>query len=278
MSATSEPLDLHVLGGAGRCPFCHDSIDVRALRWVACAACLARHHDVCWAEAPRCASCGGQALVHAPGRDEARLLATRRPAWRGPGLLALTLLGLVAGLAGGAAALRALPPPSDAPLPPPPSLRRGEIAAALDRPTSAERAHALRKLARDPWLTPGERLLVVESAGWVREAPLRAAILRDALQAGGGSALVQRVVLDAALALGDADTQAEPLLALARRPDLAPAVLVQLIPQGHEEAGAARPLLHGPRTHRPRSGRDRGLDRVRDGPLRARLAEELVRR
>jgi len=40
-----------------RCPFCHDQVDVEA-RWVACRACLARHHPECWGEAGACAGCG----------------------------------------------------------------------------------------------------------------------------------------------------------------------------------------------------------------------------
>ncbi len=41
-----------------RCPYCH--VDVRYVEenWVACGACLARHHEACWREINRCSTCG----------------------------------------------------------------------------------------------------------------------------------------------------------------------------------------------------------------------------
>jgi hypothetical protein len=42
---------------SGRCPYCHDAVDTAA--GVACAGCLARHHEECWDEHKQCASCAG---------------------------------------------------------------------------------------------------------------------------------------------------------------------------------------------------------------------------
>ncbi len=42
-----------------RCPFCHDDIG-NDQHWVACVACLARHHDSCFSEAGCCATCKGR--------------------------------------------------------------------------------------------------------------------------------------------------------------------------------------------------------------------------
>jgi hypothetical protein len=54
-----------------RCPFCHEAIAPVASDWVACKACLARHHQECWSESPRCGTCGGAAFL--PTRPPARL-------------------------------------------------------------------------------------------------------------------------------------------------------------------------------------------------------------
>lgn len=40
-----------------RCPFCHEQVQVEQDRWIACAQCLARHHEACWQEAPVCGAC-----------------------------------------------------------------------------------------------------------------------------------------------------------------------------------------------------------------------------
>ena len=40
-----------------RCPFCHDDVDATREVWIACGACLARHHSECWFEANACSSC-----------------------------------------------------------------------------------------------------------------------------------------------------------------------------------------------------------------------------
>lgn len=54
-----------------RCPFCHDHVAIDAAGWVACVACLARHHAACWREGARCSACG-RAEVMAPPRTAAR--------------------------------------------------------------------------------------------------------------------------------------------------------------------------------------------------------------
>lgn len=68
-----------VVVSANRCPFCRD--DVRgattegAASWVACAACLARHHEPCWGEGGgKCAACGheGRLRPDAPTRPRVR--------------------------------------------------------------------------------------------------------------------------------------------------------------------------------------------------------------
>lgn len=41
------------------CPYCHD--DVQELTGTACAQCLARHHEECWAAHAACSSCGARA-------------------------------------------------------------------------------------------------------------------------------------------------------------------------------------------------------------------------
>lgn len=48
---------------ATRCPFCHESILAAEEPWVVCAACLARHHEECWNEHARCATCACDAAL-----------------------------------------------------------------------------------------------------------------------------------------------------------------------------------------------------------------------
>src|SRR5437016_3061738 len=57
MSASPSPprIDLHQ--SPTRCPFCHEGIERARERWVACAGCLARHHEDCWNEAGHCSTC-----------------------------------------------------------------------------------------------------------------------------------------------------------------------------------------------------------------------------
>lgn len=50
-----------------RCPYCHESVSLEADHWVACQQCLARHHEGCWSESSRCASCGSDRALSAAG-------------------------------------------------------------------------------------------------------------------------------------------------------------------------------------------------------------------
>ncbi|MCO5170107.1 MAG: hypothetical protein M9894_27555 [Planctomycetes bacterium] len=59
--------DVHVVASPTRCPFCH--ADVAAQGSVACQGCLARHHDACWHEGGRCATCGGAVKLVAADDD-----------------------------------------------------------------------------------------------------------------------------------------------------------------------------------------------------------------
>jgi TM2 domain-containing membrane protein YozV len=46
------------VAGGLRCPYCHDRVVTARGGWVACAACLARHHAECWGESGACGACG----------------------------------------------------------------------------------------------------------------------------------------------------------------------------------------------------------------------------
>jgi hypothetical protein len=73
----NDDLDLNL--GLARCPFCHDDVAVERETWVACSGCLARHHDACWAEGARCASCGG--AEHLSAQSEQQELTPLRAMW-----------------------------------------------------------------------------------------------------------------------------------------------------------------------------------------------------
>ena len=90
--------------GPSRCPFCHDDIDPSAEGWIACGACLARHHSECWFEANACASCKnpsplvpverpprGRGMSVDVVRRERRRFDARNKRW----LLGVTLAALV---------------------------------------------------------------------------------------------------------------------------------------------------------------------------------------
>jgi hypothetical protein len=51
--------EVSVAGSLARCPYCHDEVAPGAGEWVACESCLARHHEACWNESGRCATCKG---------------------------------------------------------------------------------------------------------------------------------------------------------------------------------------------------------------------------
>lgn len=71
-----------------RCPYCHDAFDDYGR---VCAVCLARHHDDCWVEAGRCASCSGE-LALALRREDP--LPARR-VWRAIAFMSVTPMGLI---------------------------------------------------------------------------------------------------------------------------------------------------------------------------------------
>lgn len=74
-----------------RCPFCRDDVRAGAKDWVACAACLARHHEPCWGEGGgKCAACGHDERLRAesPVRRNRRRVVML--------LAALSIIGVMA--------------------------------------------------------------------------------------------------------------------------------------------------------------------------------------
>lgn len=61
----AERDDIRVAGN--RCPYCHDEVARESAD--VCRDCLARHHPACWAEAPRCGSCGSVEVLRPIRRD-----------------------------------------------------------------------------------------------------------------------------------------------------------------------------------------------------------------
>ena len=53
----TPPPDVTVARSFVRCPFCHAAVAPEGSDWVACRACLARHHASCWRESGRCGTC-----------------------------------------------------------------------------------------------------------------------------------------------------------------------------------------------------------------------------
>jgi hypothetical protein len=53
----SNESQARVEGSVARCAYCHDEVRTTARNWVACADCLARHHEACWRVWARCATC-----------------------------------------------------------------------------------------------------------------------------------------------------------------------------------------------------------------------------
>lgn len=156
---TPPPLDVRL-----RCTWCHDGLVSAGA--VYCAACLAPHHEECFAEDGRCAApgCGGRAVLRrepsrsGPGAERAASPPRRRRLVRG-------LAALVAGGALSAVALLPVeepgpsrptspaPPeaPAPAPLPPapaPPAPVESAPAGPLGRPLRAGEAEARAILAQ----------------------------------------------------------------------------------------------------------------------------------
>ncbi|MBI3724842.1 hypothetical protein HY251_12935 [bacterium] len=87
--------DVRLEGSRARCPYCHDSVSAEGDDWVACRACLARHHEKCWQESGQCATCREKAFL--PGT---RAAPSTRPSSRSrAGTIVAAALGLLVALA-----------------------------------------------------------------------------------------------------------------------------------------------------------------------------------
>ncbi len=99
----NEKVSVHLDHSPIRCPYCHGDVATDQEKWIACAACLARHHADCWGEAKRCASCGhSSALAPSNARipvarpvTAARENAYGSTGWVGLKLAAAAGLGLL---------------------------------------------------------------------------------------------------------------------------------------------------------------------------------------
>jgi hypothetical protein len=58
--------ELRVEASPVRCPYCHAGLAPEATNWVACKACLARHHVPCWGEGGACSACGDTHFLISP--------------------------------------------------------------------------------------------------------------------------------------------------------------------------------------------------------------------
>lgn len=142
-----------------RCPYCHDALQVAGGGWVACGACLARHHAPCWGEARRCASCSSRsALVRA--RSPA---APHAPRPTTVAHVVLLLLALVAAGHGAATRLEA---------------DRDLFWYAFDWGVEAGRSrHVVRTPGGLETIVDRDDWLVVWRLGDQEDAPIRAAVL-----------------------------------------------------------------------------------------------------
>ncbi|MCO5167377.1 MAG: hypothetical protein M9894_13590 [Planctomycetes bacterium] len=109
-----------------RCPFCHEGLTADAAGWVACAACLARHHEPCWGEASRCAACGGAE----------RLRREARRARLGP--LPFFVLGLVVMVLLAAATVALVVTPAEVVSPPEPAAPTPPVVVVAPAPPAVE--------------------------------------------------------------------------------------------------------------------------------------------
>lgn len=69
-TAPPHPSPRVVARAGDRCPYCHDA--VKDLEGVACARCMARHHEACWDEYHQCAACGAVERFRGVERTEGR--------------------------------------------------------------------------------------------------------------------------------------------------------------------------------------------------------------
>jgi hypothetical protein len=66
---TTQSLAVRTHRSPTRCPYCHDQVSLET-PWVACRACLARHHADCWGDVHACAACGVSQCLPDVGADE----------------------------------------------------------------------------------------------------------------------------------------------------------------------------------------------------------------
>ena len=203
----SQP-PIHVPSSLVRCPYCHTGVDLERETWVACAACLARHHAACWGEGGACGTCG-----------ERRPLASRPAAPRRlPRLVLVGAAGLAAVLGG--VTVLALDGRGD-------QLERLE-AKAKDLRSVLEHEQGQRAVEREAWKNDRESLELRLHAEAEEESRLAAARLSAAERA-AEKREAQRAATAAAneaeSLLESAESDAQPLAAaklLARAAALAP--------------------------------------------------------
>src|SRR5947209_6042592 len=94
--------DVRAAASPVRCPYCHEDVRPDSRDWVACRACLARHHQGCWNESNACASCRGtEKLVGAPAAPKPRSRVPLAVA----AVLAVVAVFVLLGIAGGTVVL-----------------------------------------------------------------------------------------------------------------------------------------------------------------------------
>jgi hypothetical protein len=79
MGGETEPVRIRASGGPTRCPFCHADVAREQDDWVACEACLARHHAACWSEGKGCAGCGETRAMNRNASAPVAATATTQP-------------------------------------------------------------------------------------------------------------------------------------------------------------------------------------------------------
>lgn len=146
------PRDDVRVAALSRCPFCHADAGVAASRGV-CAACLARHHEACWSETGRCASCGHTVRLELP-----------QP--RGPSLTPLlaVIVAILVSILGGAGMLHG-------------EARARELAASLQRQEAEARLVAERAAAAQAARDHEDSTLIARSK--LAEAQARASDLEE---------------------------------------------------------------------------------------------------
>jgi tetratricopeptide (TPR) repeat protein len=181
-----------------RCPFCHEGILVSG-DWIACEACLARHHRECWQEGSACSACGCASFVESTRRQSGRLLqqpaAPEMPSrrfWRLP-VIGVAVILTVVGVGAAAVALQHVLQPGKTP-----HERAAELHAQGERERErANLASAIKKFTQALELDPKNTEILFDRAFvYVSRAEYQAA--RDdydailALEPRNGNALIGR--------------------------------------------------------------------------------------